>query len=451
MAVIVSGYYLSPADAQDYVTGDFFEVFTLNSSAQTTTSATAALEVSAESEITAAAATTTTATNTLSANVNLTLGTSTVTVASATASGAIDINIASGLSTDAARLAGANISIPAAHQISAVPKINRGGQSTIASALAVSADAVDADLGVVILAGTLGVTASASVLSANAASVIASSSVSTTATNQFGFDVTVANSTTTTTLGNQIHDPLRDPYDPGYDYTWDNVGLYDDWDTWPKAVWGPVEGAHIGSFATTNVTGGFIAAGIGTVNSTSTVTVDAVRNRAATVDIALGTVTVVTGGELFFGDIAATTTSVVNVTGNLIHRSAEIDIALGTVTATVGERVVYGDIVAPAQSSVSVTAQNIIGAISTLASTTSLTTTGNAVFAGSINISLGTVTATIAAVQTYDPYRTATVYTESRTLMVLDEYARTESASSETRTYKIPVPQYLAGTRTRIN
>ena len=337
------------------------------------------------------------------------------------------------------------------------PTITLRSSVDITVVLDTNTQADERDFGVVDpVSSTVVVSANASMLVPAAVNNIVVSST-TTASFEYiaGGSADIIANSIATVLGNQTHDAGLDPYTltDGYDYTWDNVGLNANWDDWPDTTWGNFTGPHIPVASEIQTQASLlITSGSAQSEITSDLEINAVARFGAPANISINSASVLVAGYLLSETVIVAGNTQVNVNAGVIRSTATCNVALQSTVPSVSAFLIkYGIITVSANSVVA-----NVNAIQThrpqdltLLASTVLTTNALAVYRSTINISLGTITTQVASIRSTDPYRTALVSSETRTIQVIDELARTTTASSETRTYLVPVPAYIVNTRRR--
>ena len=369
----------------------------------------------------------------------------------------IEVNIASGLDTTASRLRQGDVTVAIVTQTTDVTaKRKRGGTTTIAitPATTVVADAVDADIAVVNITSTSSSTAKAEI--APSVTIPVETSIVATAGGVVVSRVRRLSIVSASTLPYGLED--------GYDYTWDNVGLYADWDNWPDNVWGEFSGLHIPITSGSDFGGGLQITGDITIQSTSAVSADANKLRNNTIQIDATTLVDVAGGRIRDTQSTIDATSAFSV-GRGRLRNNTIDI---TATSAVSlEGFANPETTIASTSSLNVDAGVVYTGLIDLPITSTVEAGGSLKIVGQVNITLATVVVNVGTVRDVDPYRTASIDSETRTIRVLDDDLRTVAVDcetrgimvleetrktpldSETRQYRLALPP-LVGT-TRIN
>ena len=363
----------------------------------------------------------TTATRTVGGSVDIAIVSSVSTSSVAADFADVDINITSGLDTTAKRLRNADITIAIVTQTADVTaKRQRGGDITISitPSTVVVADAVDADIAVVDINIVSGVSSSSNRLRNNTSTIVATSTVT-------GLPKGI------------VKDAGTDPYaiEDGWAYTWDNVGIYGDWDNWPDTVWGEFTGPHIPITSSTTFQGGLQLQGSVDIASTSGVTASAniVTNNTSNI-VSASTVSVSGGRRRDTASTIANTSSLTVDEGLLRDNSITINATSGVTL----DGFANPEITISSTSGVTIDGNVVFGsAVINIPSTSSVSATPALKITGQVNITLASAVVIRGSNYLIDPYRTAVVDSETRTIRVLSDDTRTVAIDSETRGIRV--------------
>ena len=246
-------------------------------------------------------------------------------------------------------------------------------------------------------------------------------------------------------------------------YSWDDTSRYKhDWDNWwlTDQTW-EQRGIIFRNKANVTASGAPSQLGSASLEFTSSVGTTGATSLAGNISLNSLLTNSVTGGILFDASGSITgQASVVALGGFLQSTNATVNIT-GAVT-TNGITTLTGNVSLTGLVEVETNgAGNFIGNV-TIPATTTVRSSSELIVVGNTNIDLGSVVVVIgSATPVADPFRTATVDSETRKFPVLQETRSTTIQSetrviivptetrnftvdSETRTFKIPIPPFVS-------